>query len=131
MNVALNNWFSTALPFTTDGKWWFGNRIKTKDGVQAGTAEMFFKSIKEDSGVEDLLAVLAQAYDTEGPPISARVGKLQEAVRSRLGGKFLGSPTQTLLYAYLLRIPIEDTKLQKGNKPSYLITIVQCLTKYT
>ncbi|THH10242.1 hypothetical protein EW145_g1464 [Phellinidium pouzarii] len=95
------------------GKWWFGNRIKTKDGVFAKTAETFFKSIKEDSGVNDLFDCLGRAFDIEYPQISMPLGKLEETVRSRLGSKYSGSPAQALLYAHLLRIPIEDPKLQK------------------
>ncbi|EJD01240.1 uncharacterized protein FOMMEDRAFT_126005 [Fomitiporia mediterranea MF3/22] len=95
------------------GKWWFGSRIKTKDGVYARSAEMFFKDIKEDSSIEDLLACYGQALENEYPVVSTSLGDLEQKVRSRLGGKYSGSPAQTLLYAHLLRIPIENSSLQR------------------
>ncbi|KAI5125002.1 hypothetical protein M0805_007426 [Coniferiporia weirii] len=96
------------------GKWWFGNRIKTKDGVHAKTAEIFFKNIKEDSGVNDLLVCLGRAFDIEGPEVSTPLGNLEETIRSRLSGKYSGSPAQSLVYAHLLRVPIDDPKLRKA-----------------
>ena len=96
------------------GKWWFGNRIKTKDGVLANTAEIFFKNIKEGSTISELLSYFGQALDNEHPSISVTIGDLEEKVRSRLGGDYSGSSAQTLLYAHLLRVPIENEAVQKG-----------------
>lgn len=107
-----------ALPIIV-GKWWFGSRIKTKDGVQVKTAELFFKNTREDSTVADLLGCLGRAFDIEGPTISTPVSALEEKVRARLGGKYTGSPAQTLLYAHILRIPVENVSLQKGRSPLY------------
>ncbi|KAL5487852.1 SEC63 [Sanghuangporus weigelae] len=95
------------------GKWWFGSRIRTKDGVLANSAEIFFKSIKEDSSINDLLGCFGRALANEYP-VSIPIGGLEEKVRARLGGKYNGSPPETLLYAHLLRIPIKDASLQKA-----------------
>lgn len=95
------------------GKWWFGSRIRTKDGVLAKSAEIFFKSIKEDSSVDEILGCFAKAL-AEEHPVSTPIGDLEQKVRSRLGGEYSGSPAQTLLYAHLLRIPIENESLRNG-----------------
>ncbi|KAL5530223.1 SEC63 [Sanghuangporus sanghuang] len=95
------------------GKWWFGSRIRTKDGVLANSAEIFFKSIKEDSSINDLLGCFGRALANEHP-VSIPIGGLEEKVRARLGGKYNGSAPETLLYAHLLRIPIKDASLQKA-----------------
>lgn len=95
------------------GKWWFGSRIKTKDGVLTKTATAVFKNLKENHGINETLECLGQAVDVEFsdvPPVS----QLEETVRARLGGKYKGSAAQTLLYAHLLRIPVTDPKRQKG-----------------
>ena len=96
------------------GKWWFGNKIKTKDGVHVKSAEIFFKNVKEDSTISDLLSYLGRAYEVEFPKITTPLGDLEGKVRSRLDEKYKGSAAQTLLYAYLLRIPIENPSLLKG-----------------
>ncbi|KAH8118300.1 Sec63 Brl domain-containing protein [Phellopilus nigrolimitatus] len=96
------------------GRWWFGNRIKTKDGVLAKSAEIFFKTIKEDSATLDLLGCLGRVYEEEFPKILTPLGELEETVRTFLGDKYSGSPAQTLLYAHLLRVPITDLGLQKA-----------------
>lgn len=102
------------LPFIV-GKWWFGNKIKTKDGVLAKTAEIFFKNIKEDSAMNDVINCLGKAPVAEFPKISP-LSDLEDTVRSNLGTKYQGPPFQTLLYAHLFRIPIKDINLQRGKR---------------
>ena len=96
------------------GRWWFGNKIRTKDGVSVKTASLFFKDIKEESNLSDLLGCLGRAFEIECPSIISKLGPVEDEVRSRLGGKYAGSPAQTLLYAHLMRIPIEAEPLKKG-----------------
>lgn len=96
------------------GRWWFGNKIRTKDGVHVKSAEIFFKNIKEDTNIKELLDCLGRAYEIEFPKVNAALGDLEEKVRSRLDEKYKGSSAQTLLYAYLLRIPIDDPSLLKA-----------------
>jgi hypothetical protein len=47
------------------GRWWFGSRAYTKDGVHAKSAETFFKEIKEESKMEDVIKVLAHTWPHE------------------------------------------------------------------
>ena len=37
------------------GRWWFGSRQKTKDGINASSAAAFFKTLKEESSFEEVL----------------------------------------------------------------------------
>jgi translocation protein SEC63 len=98
------------------GRWWFGNRIKTKDGVNAKSASLFFKSIKEESSLGELLGCLGRAFEIECPKVLSSLGPVEE-VRSRLGGSYKGSPAQTLLYAHLMRIELPSESLKKGLSP--------------
>ena len=56
--------FGGALPYLV-GRWWFGSRRYTKDGVKARTAEMFFKSLSEDDTITDVMRILAQGWCCE------------------------------------------------------------------
>lgn len=94
------------------GRWWFGARSKTKDGVLAKTAELFFKGIKEDSSLDDVFGCFGSGLNSESQQQMSPIGDLQEQVRLKLKKKYEGPPSLTLLYAYLLRIPVNDTKLQ-------------------
>lgn len=51
----------------TKGRWWFGSRNYTKDGVQARTAEFFFKAIKEEMPEKDIMQSLGSAFPWERP----------------------------------------------------------------
>lgn len=81
--------FGGALPVLV-GKWWFGSRQYTKDGVKARTAETFFKSVKEESSLDDLIATLSKAWQFESDsPIknfnAAEVTKLESQITQALG----------------------------------------------
>ena len=58
--------FGIALPALV-GRWWFGNRDKTKDGVKARSAAIFFKSLTEDSSIEEVVASFVKACEWERP----------------------------------------------------------------
>ncbi|EIN04311.1 hypothetical protein PUNSTDRAFT_108433 [Punctularia strigosozonata HHB-11173 SS5] len=124
--------FGGALPMLV-GRWWFGNRQKTKDGVNARTAAAFFKSLKEESGMEDVVSALGKAFSYE--PTKAATGKknankelkqLEKQIEEKLGAKWLEVRKLTevgdnvldarrralvLLYAHALRLPVQDSSL--------------------
>lgn len=124
--------FGGALPALV-GRWWFGNRRKTKDGVQAETAAAFFKTVKEESGVDEVFGALGKAYKWE-INASKSAGKaldhLEEKVQGKLGAKWLEvkkllkdpngelhesrRKALVLLYAHLLRLDVKNSALQKG-----------------
>lgn len=62
--------FGGLLPYYV-GRWWFGSRLFTKDGVQARTAESFFKGLGEDDTIIDVVRTFAQGSQFEEGTISA------------------------------------------------------------
>jgi translocation protein SEC63 len=121
--------FGFALPALV-GRWWFGNQRKTKDGVDAKTAAVFFTTLKEDWGPMEVAGVLSKGFAHELPKTTGyekALGALEGVVRSELGDKWelLTESADIknaederkaiiLLYAHLLRLPIEDLTLRKG-----------------
>lgn len=124
--------FGIALPALV-GRWWFGNRDKTKDGVKARSAATFFKSLNEESSIEEVVASLVKACEWERPKASAKqdseLDELEQRIKERLDVKWNGLrrlaeliPGQfdtrhrafILLYAHLLRLPISSSSLRKG-----------------
>ena len=115
------------------GRWWFGNRDKTKDGVNARSAAAFFKSLGEDSGIDEVVSSLGKSFEYERARTkgnAAALDALEKQIETQLGAKW-GSlkklaevvPKQyetrrrsfILLYAHLLRLPVESASLRKGS----------------
>lgn len=137
--------FGIGLPILV-GRWWFGSRNFTKDGVQARTAELFFKSIKEDIGERDLVLSVGNALPWERPVKPTKesiraVNKLREQIESRVAGGWMQKVDQAcpscfssmlifrlqakdpealraliLIYAHLLRLPIENSYIREGSQ---------------
>jgi translocation protein SEC63 len=123
--------FGIALPALV-GRWWFGNRAQTKDGVDASTAASFFRALKEESDMATVVGALGQAAEWNSKTASKRqqqIDALEEQVSSKLGENWMelcrladangqAHPGRrqalVLLYAHLLRLPITDASLQKG-----------------
>ncbi len=123
--------FGGALPALV-GRWWFGNRQKTKDGVHAESAAAFFKSVKEESSIDEVLSALGKAYKWEIPIVksSTELERLEKTIEQQLGTKWkdvkklaqdpngeLHESRRTaliLLYAHLLRLNIEDSGLKRS-----------------
>ncbi len=105
--------FGGLLPFVI-ARWWFGNKRNTRDGVLTTTAELFFKETKSDSSIYDILSCLVKALAKEYDA-APQLKDLEKKVQGKLNiGKPLPCRQATLLYAYLLRIPLDDPKLQNG-----------------
>ena len=121
--------FGFSLPALV-GRWWFGNRSKTKDGVNAKTAASFFLSVKEEWGIDELVGLLGKGFAKElrlGPGFPNELQGLEAKVRERLGEKWgtlvaaagvRGSKDAKkafiLVSAHLLRIPVRDQSLRDG-----------------
>ncbi|KAJ7743136.1 translocation protein sec63 [Mycena metata] len=98
------------------GRWWFGNRQKTKDGIQALSAAAFFKNLTDESTEADVVRVLASAYTFETFAASKEsTDALEAQVRSAIGDAawagIAGEDARrrramVLLSAYLLRIDV-------------------------
>ncbi|EIW81991.1 translocation protein sec63 [Coniophora puteana RWD-64-598 SS2] len=125
--------FGGALPAMV-GRWWFGSRQKTKDGINAQTAAAFFKGLKEFSTPTEIAGVLSQAYKWENPPSASthqeEVKKLEEQIEAALGeewkeakkvveGKNGGKSERkalVLLYAHFLRLDVSPGLKAEQNR---------------
>jgi translocation protein SEC63 len=131
--------FGGALPALV-GRWWFGNRQKTKDGIHAESAAAFFKTVKEESSVEEVVGALGKAYKWEiaAAQPNAKLDKLEKTIKSQLGARWIDvrklivdydgelhesrRRALVLLYAHLLRLDLHDAGLKKRRcKSSCLI----------
>ncbi|KAF5377761.1 hypothetical protein D9757_008081 [Collybiopsis confluens] len=133
--------FGGALP-TLVGRWWFGSREKTKDGVNARTAAAFFKSLKEDSTMDDVVGALGEVYKWEFSNSSksadaAELDSLEKNISTiapkqwELSKSFIAAgrgashrKAMILLYAHLLRLHVDSSSLQKEQTQILLQTPV-------
>ncbi|KII96122.1 hypothetical protein PLICRDRAFT_170703 [Plicaturopsis crispa FD-325 SS-3] len=122
--------FGGALPALV-GRWWFGSREKTKDGVKAQTAASFFKSLKEESSMTEVVGTLGKAYQWERSALQKSARQEIDALDAKISERDDSWPeikkladsedkdhesrrrALVLLYAHLLRIPISNAALQK------------------
>ncbi|KAG8740640.1 secretory subunit [Ceratobasidium sp. 414] len=124
--------FMGGLPFVV-GRWWFGSREITKDGVHGSTAALFFKTITEEASIDELVSLLSRGFYTEQKAIPQRIvhttaveddlNGLETEIKAALASRW-GTVAQTakvpearralvLLYAHLLRLPVKNEILQK------------------
>ncbi|GLB33376.1 putative sec63 protein [Lyophyllum shimeji] len=128
--------FGGALPALV-GRWWFGSRQKTKDGVNARSAAAFFKTLKEESTFDEVLGTFSKAYQWELSAKKAKVvpelDELEEQIAEKAGSKWKevkrlcgeDAPRRKaliLLYAHLLRLPIRSSTLQSDQTEILLQT---------
>ncbi|KAH0587072.1 Translocation protein sec63 [Termitomyces sp. J132] len=128
--------FGGALPALV-GRWWFGSRQKTKDGINASSAGTFFKSLKEESSFEEVLGTFAKAFQWEFPArkaaLSCALDNLEKQIEEKAGSKYqevkkvCGDDTLSrkgliLLYAHLLRLDIQSSILRKEQRKILLHT---------
>ncbi|KAF7370828.1 J domain-containing protein [Mycena sanguinolenta] len=109
------------------GRWWFGNRRKTKDGVNVNSAAAFFKNLKEDSTEADVVRVLASAYPFEVVPsgkesTDALEVEVREAVGPTVWAGIAGEDARQrramiLLYAHLLRLNVNKALAKVQSSP--------------
>jgi translocation protein SEC63 len=130
--------FGGALPALV-GRWWFGSRAQTKDGVEASTAASFFRLLKEESEMADVVGALGRAAEWNAKNKAAskvsqrqqHLDALEEQIKAKLGDNWtdicrlaeasgLGHAGRrqalVLLYAHFLRLPVEDASLAKGTR---------------
>ncbi|KAG9016960.1 secretory subunit [Tulasnella sp. JGI-2019a] len=116
-------------------RWWYGSRKYTKDGVLGTTAQLFFKKVREETSNNELIQLLARAWDIEDgskdiKPASGQVlSKLEADVKAVVGNDFGKTPytkfrsedivarrALALLYAHMLRVHVQDPSLQAEQK---------------
>jgi translocation protein SEC63 len=47
------------------GRWWYGSRNLTKEGIETETAARYFKAIKESIHEDDVINILAASSEYE------------------------------------------------------------------
>ncbi|KAJ7623440.1 Sec63 Brl domain-containing protein [Roridomyces roridus] len=99
--------FGGVLPWLV-GRWWFGNREQTKDGVHTLSASVFFRTLTEDATEIDVVRVLAAAYAYEKvPAVKQSTEDVEAQIKEAVGPtRPRGGPAMILLYAYLHRIDV-------------------------
>ncbi|KAF8681439.1 posttranslational protein targeting membrane, translocation [Rhizoctonia solani] len=124
--------FMGILPLVV-GRWWFGSRGLTKDGVHGNTASLFFKGVTEDASIDFLVSLLSRGFSAEQKAFSRKVAHtpaveddlngLETEIKVLLGPRW-STVAQTakvpearralvLLYAHLLRLPVNNDVLRK------------------
>ena len=131
--------FGGALPALV-GRWWFGNKQKTKDGVHAMSAATFFKSLKEESTMTEVVGTLGKALQYEMSDACIKksdvaIDRLESEIERKVDSKWsqvrrIANDTGgklhvkrrralVLIYAHLLRIEVPDPKLQEGRSSMF------------
>jgi translocation protein SEC63 len=124
--------FGVCLPWAV-GSWWYGSRRYTKDGVMTSSAGTFFRELKEETTLPELIAILSSASEfMDKSPVKPRLKnrkglqkleeQVKEALKERTGevleGRLYNKPATKraalYVYAHLLRVPINDTSLLRG-----------------
>ncbi|KIJ19749.1 hypothetical protein PAXINDRAFT_166003 [Paxillus involutus ATCC 200175] len=107
------------------GRWWFGSRRKTKEGVEAKTAEGFWKGVEEGSSIGDVIHVFSSGFQHEAwDKTAGDLSKIEEEIAKRGGewmkndvvggdGKEKVKRALTLLYAHLLRLDLGSKALEQ------------------
>lgn len=54
--------FGIILPALV-GQWWYGSRKLTKEGIETETAGRYFKAVKENSSVNEVVDMLAASHE--------------------------------------------------------------------
>lgn len=108
------------------GRWWFGSRGRTKDGIEARTAEGFWKGVEEGSGIGDIVKVLGGAFRYESrsknagdlskvkAKIEERVGDEWKEMNKTVAGDEKAQRALALLYAHFLRLDLGSKALEQG-----------------
>lgn len=133
------------------GRWWFGSRQKTKDGIHAQTASTFFKSLTENASIDEVFTTLSKASEFSHAPSTSKAAKpsaeqelkelekkIAELEKAQWAGlkELLDEKGESmhgrrrvliLLHAHLLRLEIHDSGLKQGLSIAYpLIHLLFC-----
>ena len=129
--------FGVLMPWFV-GSWWYGSKRFTKDAVLVKSADLYFKEMKEDLTFAQAVEILAASveFSPEAPKGGAvrskkekEFNKLEAAVKeamkqyvpeTQLAGSLYRKPyakkAAVLIYAHLLRVPIDDISLLRGEQ---------------
>ena len=123
------------------GRWWFGSRGTTKDGVEAKTAEGFWKGVEEASGISDVVKVVGGAFRYESRAknagdlsnvdgeIEKRVGNEWKEMSKGIAGDEKARRALALLYAHFLRLDLGSKALERGGHPVALVSRMRLMSE--
>ncbi|GAA5882212.1 hypothetical protein JCM16303_002283 [Sporobolomyces ruberrimus] len=136
-----------ALPFLV-GRWWYGTRKLTKDGVLNSTATKFYHALKEETTFPQLLDILASSDEFSTDPQLVKLRKslsksaideyarLNSTVREGPDGKmgWEGYATWTasrkrarmFIAAHMLRLPVKDSRILREKHLTASIALPLC-----
>ncbi|GAA5970637.1 hypothetical protein JCM11641_007380 [Rhodosporidiobolus odoratus] len=136
-----------ALPMLV-GRWWYGARKVTKDGVLNSTASKYFHALKEETTFPQLLDILASSdeFATDKQLIKIRkslskpaideYARLNSTIREGVDGKqgwedyanwsASKKRARVLTAAYMLRLPIKDARLLREKHLTASIALPLC-----
>ncbi|EMR09310.1 hypothetical protein PNEG_02269 [Pneumocystis murina B123] len=112
--------FGFALPYFV-GKWWYGNKLYTREGIHAKSAERFFKGVEEIMvpGKAELLISQSQEYkfltgfEDELKTIEQKILQKDNKYLLHKQQDLSYRKTYLLLYAHFHRIGLQSFKLRK------------------
>jgi translocation protein SEC63 len=96
-------WQPGSLTSYLQGRWWFKQRVLTKDGALSSTAELFFHNLVEDISFEALLALIASAFE------------IKSILASKSNSKKLKRSRQNQTEALEKKIKAESERLGMGD----------------
>jgi len=91
------------LRWRQQGRWWFKQRVLTKDGALSSTAELFFHNLIEDISLEALLALIASAFE------------IKSVLSAKSNSKKLKRSRQSQTEALEKKIKAESERLGMGD----------------
>lgn len=91
------------LRWCQQGRWWFKQRVLTKDGALSSTAELFFHNLIEDISLEALLALIASAFE------------IKSVLAAKSNSKKLKRSRQSQTEALEKKIKAESERLGMGD----------------
>ncbi|PKY19921.1 Sec63-domain-containing protein [Rhizophagus irregularis] len=114
--------FGIGLPFFV-GRWWYSSNAYTKDGIRTHTMDLYFKELRNNSTIKQLLDLLSASVEykelVEQRPSDTTllpqiISSVKEELDKRFSEKYQPSKrASALFHAHLLRINFSDEDLLK------------------
>ncbi|KAG4304493.1 hypothetical protein PORY_002203 [Pneumocystis oryctolagi] len=112
--------FGFALPYYV-GKWWYGNKLYTKDGIHTKSAERFFKEIEEIMTPKKLELLISQSqeykfltgFENELENIEKKILSKDSKYKLHTQKDLSYRKAYLLFYAHFHRINLKSFKLKK------------------
>lgn len=105
--------------------------------MHAQSAAAFFKSLSEESSLDEVIGTFGKAYQWElrarKPQSESEIRQLETSIQERMGFRWAGvrrlcgehesrRKALVLIYAHLLRLPIHNSSIRKGASYYWALT---------